>query len=176
MLEAIKNRRSVRFYKDEPVSDVDIAEVLKAGFCAPSSHNSKPWHVIVVKDQEIRDKLSKIHRWSKIIARVPVVLIVCVEKKGFDHFWIEDGAALMENMLIQASEMGLGTCWIGIRGLKSDEVDAEAVIREVCSLPENFGVVGITPIGYSSRYPGAHEPEIMEGRVHLDSFGNGFGA
>ena len=74
MLEAILNRRSVRFYRDTPVSDADVEEVLKAGFCAPTGHNERAWHVIVVRDQAVKDAISGLHQWYKILARVPVVL------------------------------------------------------------------------------------------------------
>ena len=171
MLEAIANRRSVRFYKQDSVSDEDIALVLKAGFCAPSAHGQSPWHAVVVKDQAARDTLAGIHDWTKIIARVGVVIVVCVDRSGFDHFWVEDGSAFMENMLIQAASMGLGTCWVGIHGLNKDGQDAEAIIRKLLGLPDHFGVVGITPLGYASRYPGPHEPKLPEGRVHYGHFG-----
>lgn len=167
MLEAIRNRRSVRFYKDTPVSDEDIAEVLKAGFCAPSAHGNAPWHAVVVKDQAVKDRIGAIHKWTKIVARAPVTIVACVDRAGFDHFWIEDGSAFMENMLLQATELGLGSCWIGLQGLHVDEHDAEAVVREACSLPETFGVIAMTPLGYAARYPGPHEPAIPEGRVRV---------
>lgn len=171
MLEAIKNRRSVRFYRDEPVSDELIEEVLKAGFCAPSSHASTPWHVVVVKDQQVKDELAGIHRWSRILARVPIVLVVCTDRRGFDHFWVEDGSAFMENILIQASELGLGTCWIGIQGLTDENGrNAEEIVRRACNLPDHMGVLGLTPIGYAARYPGPHEPKLLEGRVHYDRY------
>jgi len=168
MLEAIKNRRSVRFYRDEPVSDADLNEVLAAGFCAPSAHNQRAWHVVVVRDQAIKDKLAAIHPWSKMLSHVPVVLVVAVDKEScsLDHFWIEDGSAFMENMLVQAAELNLGTCWVGIRGLKSESDDAEQRVRSACGLPEHFGILGLTPIGRSARYPGPHEPKLPEDRVH----------
>lgn len=175
MLEAILKRRSVRFYKPDMVSDEEIAEVLKAGFCAPSAHNAAPWHAVVVKDQAAKETLAKIHRWSKIIARVPMVIVVCVDRTGWDHFWMENGSAFMENMQIQATEMGLGTCWIGVRGLKNEDTDAEEVVRKACNIPDHFGILGITPLGYIARYPGPHKPEIPEGRVHLNTFGNEWG-
>ncbi|MCL5103498.1 MAG: nitroreductase family protein [Armatimonadetes bacterium] len=171
MLNAIRNRRSVRFYKPDPVSDEDIAEVLNAGFCAPSAHGAAPWHAVVVKDQAALDTLASIHEWTRILSRVPVAIVVCVDRSGFDHFWVEDASAFMENMLIQASEMGLGTCWIGIRGIKVEDKDAEAIVRNTLNLPEHFGVLGITPLGNAARHPGPHKPSLPEGRVHYGSFG-----
>lgn len=163
MLEAIKNRRSVRFYRDTPVSDDDIAEVLKAGFCAPSGHAASAWHVVVVKDQAIKDKLAELHRWSKILARVPVVIVVCVDRDQAD-LWIEDGSTFMENMLIQATEMGLGTCWVMLRE------EEDGIIHEALGLPKHIGVVAGTPLGYSARYPGPHEPNLPDGRIHSNAF------
>lgn len=84
MLDAIKNRRSVRFYRDTRVSEQQLEEVLKAGFCAPSGHAAKAWHVVVVRDQQVIDKLSGIHKWSKFLARVGLILVVCVDKDKQD--------------------------------------------------------------------------------------------
>lgn len=163
MLEAIRNRRSVRFYRDTPVSDADIEEILKAGFCAPTGHNERAWHVIVVKDQAIKDAISGLHQWSKILARVPVVIVVCVDRTN-QELWIEDGSVFMENMLIQATEMGLGTCWVMTR-----EQDM-GVVHKALNLPEHIAVVASTPLGVPARHPGPHDPKLPEGRVHYDTF------
>lgn len=166
MLEAIRNRRSVRFYRDEPVSDEQIDEVLKAGFCAPSGHAAAGWHVVVVRDQGIKDSLSQLHQWSRILARVPVVIVVCVDRSE-TGLWVEDGSAFMENMLIQATDMGLGTCWVMLR-----EEDEQGLIHKALGLPANLAVVAGTPLGYPARHPGPHEPRLPEGRVHHDRYGD----
>ena len=158
MLPAIMNRRSVRFYTADPVSDADVEEVLKAGFCAPTGHAAAAWHVVVVRDQAVKDVLAGIHRWSKILARVPVVIIVCVDTSVAD-LWIEDGSAFMENMMIQATEMGLGTCWVAMRGRE------EETVRKALGVPDDFGILAAMALGYSARYPGPHEPTIPVGRV-----------
>ena len=163
MLEAIRNRRSVRFYRDTSVSDADIEEVLKAGFCAPSGHNERAWHVIVVKDQATKEAISGLHQWSKILARVPVVIVVCVDRTN-QNLWVEDGAAFMENMMIQATEMGLGTCWVMTR---EEEM---GTMHEALSLPQHIAVLAATPLGYPARHPGPHDPKLPDGRVHYDRF------
>lgn len=163
MLEAIRNRRSVRFYKDDPVSDADIEEVLKAGFCAPSGHAASAWHVVVVRDQAVKDALAEVHQWSKILARAPVVIVVCVDRSKTE-LWIEDGSAFMENMLIQATAMGLGTCWVMLRE------EEDGIIHKALNLPANLAVVAGTPLGVPARYPGPHDGAIPPGRVHRDRF------
>lgn len=163
MLEAIKNRRSVRAYKDDPVSDADIEEILRAGFCAPSGHAASAWHVVVVRDQAVKDAIAEVHQYSKILARAPVAIVVCVDRTEAD-LWIEDGSAFMENMLIQATEIGLGTCWVMLRETENE------IVHKALGLPANLAVLGATPLGYAARYPGAHEPKLPEGRVHYDRF------
>lgn len=170
MLEAILNRRSVRFYKSDPVSDEQIDEVLKAGFCAPSAHAAAPWHAVVVKDPEVKSALAGIHRWSRFIERAPVAIVACVERGETGHFWIEDGAVFMENMMIQATALGLGSCWIAIRGAVDGDKDAEAEARRICGLPDHFGVLAIMPLGYAARHPGPHDPSLPPGRVHCDRY------
>jgi nitroreductase len=173
MLDAILNRRSIRFFRSDPVSDADVEEVLKAGFCAPSAHGAAPWHVVVVKDPEVKARLAAVHRWARFIERAPVSIVVCVERGETGHFWIEDGAVFMENMMIQATSMGLGSCWISIRGVVDGDVDAEVEVRKVCGLPDHFGVAAIMPLGYAARHPCPHEPALPERRVHRDSYSQG---
>lgn len=173
VIEAILNRRSVRAYRDTPVSDEQVEEVLKAGFCAPSAHGDAPWHVVVVREQQAKQILASIHKWSRVVTRVPVALVVCVDTTaGMSHFWIEDASAFLENVLIQAASMGLGTCWIGIQGLKVENGDAEQIVREALGLPEHFRVLAMTPLGVPARHPGSHRADIPAGRVHYEAFGN----
>ena len=168
MLDAILKRRSIRFYRNEDITDAQVEEVLKAGFCAPSAHGTSPWHAIVIRDQEIKDELSTMHKWTKSIARVPVVIVVCVDDTALENFWVEDGSAFMQNMLIQATDLGLGTCWIGIKGLVSEDRSAENIVKKACKIPDNMRVLGITPLGVIGRYPGEHEPVLPVSRVHYD--------
>ncbi len=163
MLEAIRNRRSVRFYRDTPVSDADIDEILKAGFCAPTGHNERAWHVIVVRDQAVKNTIAGLHQWSKILARAPVVLVVCVDTTN-QELWVEDGSTFLENVMIQATEMGYGTCWVMTKEEKT------GILHDALNLPEHIAVVGATPVGTAARYPGPHDPKLPEGRVHRDRF------
>jgi len=145
------------------VSDADIEEVLKAGFCAPSGHNERAWHVIVVKDQAVKDQIARLHQWSKILARVPVVIVVCIDRTK-QELWLEDGSAFMENMMIQAAEMGLGTCWV------MTKEEGMGVVHKALNLPEHLAVVASTPLGIPARQPGPHDPKLPEGRVHYETF------
>ncbi len=172
MLEAIAKRRSVRTFRGDNITDEQVELVLKAGFCAPSAHGTSPWHAVVVREQAVRDTLSSIHQYAGLVARAPVVIVVCVDPAlGSEPFWIEDASAFMENMLIQATGMGLGTCWIAIKGtLSGDGKDVEQIVREVLQLPAAFHVLGMTPLGIPASRPSPRRGLIPKGRVHRNRF------
>jgi len=170
ILDAILDRRSIRFYRDTPVSNDLVEEILKAGFAAPTAHASARWHVVVVRDREIRERLSGLHKWSKFISRAPVALVVCCDISEFETFWVEDASAFLENALIQATQLGLGSCWVGVRGVLADGVDGERLVRQTCDIPETFGVLAVASIGYAARNPGPHDPTIPQGRVHRERY------
>lgn len=168
--KGIAQRRSIRFYRDQPVADELISEVVSAGFCAPCAHGIRACHVVVVKDQQRRDKMAGIHKWSRFVSRAPVALVVCADNTGVDHFWIEDASAVMQNILTQATELGLATCWIGIRGVCQDGNDAEAIVREACDIPDDVHILAITPLGYAARHPGPRDLAAPTDKVHNDSY------
>lgn len=171
MLEAISKRRSIRFFKDEVVPDNQITEIIKAGFYAPSGHANRKWHVVAVKDKEILEKLSNIHKYTKFMKKASFAVVVCVEQSDVDTFWLEDGSAFMENMLLQAADMDIGSCWIGIQGVFNDGIDATATIRELFSIPDNIYILGMSAFGYPARYPSNEwDMSMMPERIHIDEW------
>jgi nitroreductase len=170
-IEPIVKRRSVRFYTDREVPMASVYEILAAGFCAPSAHGRSPWHVVLVRDKEKLRTLSGIHKWTRHLARAPIALVICAERDSFDRYWVEDASAFMENVLIQAAAMGIGSCWIGLRQLVHEGVDAEALVRQTCLIPDSLGIVGITPVGYASREPETRVVQVPRERVHADCYG-----
>ncbi len=156
MLEAIRERYSCRSFKDEPVAEADLREVLSAGFCAPSGHNARPWHFVVVTDAAKRKELSEVHQWARMCAQAPMVLAVCADRAKAPDWWLDDSAAAIENMLIQAQDLGFGTCWIGIHAAKTpDGGSRQGYVRRVLGIPEEMTVVGLVALGH----PGAAGPE-----------------
>ena len=118
MNDVIKNileRRSIRKYKDKMVEEELIDEVLKAGTYAPTGMNRQSPIIIAITNKEVRDKLSKIN--AKILGTntdpfygAPVVLVVLAEKNYPTK--VCDGSTVMENMMLAAASLGLGTCWV----------------------------------------------------------------
>lgn len=170
-IEAIRHRRSIRAYRPDAVPSDIVNEVIAAGFLAPSAHGESPWHVIVVTDAGKRHRLAATHQWSRFVEQSPVVIAVCVDRNTSDTFWIEDGAAFMENLMLAACARGLGTCWIGIRGAVYEEVDSEETVRDVLNVPEHMGILAITPLGYPAEDKPPHDLKVPSGHVHRDRFG-----
>ena len=114
MLDAIKARRACRNFSNREVEDNKIKEIVEAGLLAPSGMNRQTPIIIVIKDKKVRDQLMELNR--KIMGRdldpfygAPVVLLVVAHKDGLPML---DGAATIENMLLEATNQGLASCWI----------------------------------------------------------------
>lgn len=142
--EAIRVRRSIRKYKGKRVEDEKLSRVLEAGRLAPSASNNQPWHFIVITEPEMRRKMKEAYD-SRWFYKAPVIIVMCVDPRiaavrDGENFWTVDGAIAMQNMVLQATEEGLGTCWIG--------AFHEAVVRKILDIPPYIRVLVMTPLGY----------------------------
>ena len=170
MLDAIRNRKSVRFFKNDSVDRAVIDDIVAAGFHAPSGHNNKGWHAIIVDDKEVLEELSKMHKWSKMIKNAPYLIVVCYDTSDLGTFWVEDSSAFMENMLIQATAYNLGSCWIGVHGLIVDDLIVEEKIRDTFDIPLGIEILGMCCIGYTAKeFNFSKELDIKE-RLHNNKF------
>ena len=148
MLDAIKQRRSVRQYKPDPVPEEALQEILEAAFSAPTASNVRPWHIIVVTDKAKRAALAQVHQYAGFSADAPVIMVVCGNEGEAEHWWIEDCCAATENAMIQAAALGLGTCWIGIRGSDERGYEREQMVRELLGIPDSIRVLCTFSLGY----------------------------
>lgn len=147
MLEVIKNRRSIRTYTQKNVEDEKVMEILKAGMQAPSSKNSSPWEFVVVDDKELLKELSKAHHKSKQIKDAQLCIVVTGNKERFlkPGKWIHDLGACTQNILLECTNQGLASCWIGVHP-KRKVIDK---VREILNLPVNLIPYSMVAIGYS---------------------------
>ena len=139
VMDAIKARNSVRSYTDEPVAKESLEKILEAGRLAPSAHNGQPWHFIVVTDADKKEELSK-GRWAKFLKEAPAVIVGCGNREKAPDWYAVDVTIAMENMVLAATSMGLGTCWIG-------SFDEEAV-KKLLKVPESMSVIAMLPVGH----------------------------
>ncbi|BAV92101.1 nitroreductase family protein [Candidatus Desulfovibrio trichonymphae] len=146
MFEAIFTRRSIRKYTTEPVSDEDVTLLLKAAMLAPSAHNCRPWHFVVVRDAAVRKSIAERHPYAKMAAEAPVVIVVCanLNEEKEPGFWVQDCSAATENIMLAARGKNLGTVWCGLHPMK----DRAKVIRETLNLPSNIMPLSIVVIGH----------------------------
>lgn len=160
VLKAIKNRRTIRRFKPNPIDEEMIQMILEAGRWAPSFSNLQPWKFIVIKDQGLKNALDKAARESVLhlgINEAPVVILVCVDRRIDPLHAIEAGAAATQNMTLAAYSLGLGAGWIGIWG-----TEAETSIQKILKLPETVRIVSLIPVGVPDESPQAYRKPLEE--------------
>jgi nitroreductase len=138
--EAIQSRRSVRAYEPKPIPDEVLLKILEAGRLAPSASNRQPWHFIVVKDLE-KKKILSAGRYAHFLVDTPVVVVGCGDAELSPRWYVIDVTIALQQMVLMATEEGIGTCWIG-------SFDEEPV-RTCLSIPERYKVVAMLAMGYS---------------------------
>lgn len=151
LFETIKKRRSVRAYKPDAVENDKLALVLEAARLAPTACNRQAFRVVVLETAACsREALARIYG-RPYFAGAPLLLAVCADTKscwtradGVGYGFV-DAAIVMDHMILTATALGLGTCWIGA-------FDAAAA-RELLALPEGFEPVAFTPLGYADDVP-----------------------
>ncbi|MGE4537471.1 MAG: nitroreductase family protein [Desulfovibrio sp.] len=118
LFEAIHTRRSIRAFTEAPVSEADMDAILRAAMAAPSAGNAQPWHFIILDDRATMDAIVAIHAHAAMIRQAPVAVVVAAELAqekypGFGY-WTLDCSAAVENMLLAARGLGIGSVWCGI--------------------------------------------------------------
>jgi nitroreductase len=123
LFAAIKERRSVREFTPEPVSEQELEKILEAGRWAPSGKNTQPWAFTLVKSKKRREALAALSRQGDLIKSVPVCLAILLDRtRGYDRDKDMQGiGACVENMFLAAHALGLGACWVGgVSGAKEE--------------------------------------------------------
>lgn len=186
ILEAIKTRRSIRNYKATPVDDITVELVLEAARWAPSWANTQCWRFIVVRDDDVRNKLAdtviavgdKPNRAANAIRNAPVLIVACAElgKSGYyareprkhvtdkGDWYMFDVALAMQNLTLEAYSLGLGTVHIGAFDAKG----AGAIL----AVPEGYSVVEMTPLGFPDESPETKPRKELSEIVFHDKFGH----
>jgi len=183
LMQAIKERRSVRKYKPDPASDEVISTVLEAARWAPSWANTQCWRFVVVRAPALKDKLAgtltsfspgRENRAAVAFRGAPVVIVVCAElgRSGYykgepatekGDWFMFDVALAMQNLTLAAHAIGLGTVHVGL-------FDAKEAAR-VLDVPEGIAVVEMTPLGYPDETPAATLRKDLDDIVFYDKYG-----
>src|SRR5450756_67743 len=169
-IEAVRKRRSIRRYEETDVSDEQLRELLEAARYAPSWANKQGWQLMVIRDAETRGKVAAVIEGNpagKAIAQAPVLLVVCMDpnasgvQKGKEYY-MADAGILMDHIMLEAAEMGLGTVFVGFYD--------EDGVREVLGVPDEYRIVAMTPLGYPAKMPGERQRNEIENMVHWDKW------
>jgi len=146
-IRAIMQRRSIRKYQPESISEDDLETILEAGRQAPSGGNSQPWHFVVVRGEELKRRLAEACSGQIWMADAGAIIAGLGKPSENEQGYAVDVAIAMENMIIAAAALGYGTCWIG--DFK------EAQVREVLRIPDDVPIVALTPVGRPAEEPDA---------------------
>ncbi len=151
VLEAIHTRRSIRAFTDAPVSEEDLDTILRAAMAAPSAGNSQPWHFVVVTDRAILDAIPDIHAHAAMVRQAPLAIAVAAELaqekyQGFGY-WTLDCSAAVENLLLAARAIGLGTVWCGIYP-RPERMEG---LSRLLSLPEGVKAHALVVVGHPAQ-------------------------
>jgi len=168
VFEAIQQRFSVRSYLDKPVEEEKLRRVLEAARLAPSAGNRQEWRFVVVRDAETRAALAEAANGQAFVGQAPVVIAACAV--GGQHVmscgqlsYPIDVAIALEHIALQATEEGLGTCWIG--AFKEEEV------KRILGIPDDVRVVELMPLGYPATGPQPKRRLSLEEIVKWEKWG-----
>ena len=163
LIESILTRRSIRRYDKRDIPEEVLAQILEAGRQAPSAVNKQPVHFIVVKDKEKKKGLSHF-MFNRFMNNVPAVMVGCADVNSFitGKWAIVDAAIAMQNMVIAAWILGIGSCWIGAFDEKK--------VKELLNIPDKWKVVALVTLGYPAEQPKKKNKKPTAELFSFDSF------
>ncbi|RJS80176.1 nitroreductase family protein [Candidatus Bathyarchaeota archaeon] len=171
VLEAIKNRRSIRAFKNEDISSETVEKLIDAARWAPSAGNIQPWEFIIVKNSEVKRRLAEAALNQKFVEKAPVVIVVCADEnrsfkgyglRGKSLYCIQDTAAAIQNIHLAACSLGLATCWVG--AFKEEDV------RKILDVPDGVRPVALVPVGYPAEKPSPPPRRPLSQIIHYEKF------
>ena len=168
-LNFIFNRRSIRKYENRQIPDEMFTDLFEAAMAAPSAVAKDPWHFLLIRDRETLDKMVKILPNGQMLRQAPAAVIVCCDinkaHRNEVSYMLQDLSAAVENILLAATALGLGSCWLGMHP-RNDRIDG---IRNIFSLPENIIPMCGIALGWPAEQPGPRT-RYNPDRVHLEKW------
>jgi nitroreductase len=137
VFEAIRTVLAVRSYRPDPIPHHVVLRILEAGRLTGSSMNRQPWHFVVVDDKATLQQVADLAQTGPYIAEAPLAIVVAAGKTTFG---VSDGSRAIQSMVLAAWEQGVGSNWVGFRGMEG--------IRGLLGLPEEYEILAVIPFGY----------------------------
>lgn len=173
MLNLFYKRRSIRMYKRVQVERESMERLEKAAMLAPTSKGLNASKAIIITDNEMMGKLSRVKaHGSHFLAGVPLAMVVMAEKNISDA-WIEDAAIMATFIMLEAEMLGLGSCWVQIRNRSDTEgKSSEDAVRKLLDIPDTTGVLCIIAMGYPAEtLPARTEDDLDNSRIMRGKYG-----
>jgi len=187
----IRERRSITVFKDKPVEEAAVLLILDAGRWAPSSNNSQPWEFVIVSekarknaiadlyieaynkrakkvDENTRKKIVEIMPYLEDELKVPPYLIIVCANPEKSKSYLIDTSATIENMLLMACELGLGTNWIDLTSTDFAEEFNLKKLKEYLFIPEKVIPIAIIPLGFPEETPPPPARRRIRDLIHKD--------
>ena len=160
--EAISKRASVREYQSKPLGKDLIEKLVDAGRRAPTARAVEPWEFIVVTDKKALGKLGGIANTGPFIKDAACCIAVyCKDTK----YYLEDGAAATENILLAAAGLGLGACWVA-----GDKKPYAGEVSKLLGVPVDLKLVSLIPVGWPKKEPTQAKNRTLKDVIHWEKF------
>ncbi|HEX3723460.1 MAG TPA: nitroreductase family protein [Nitrolancea sp.] len=143
VFDAVRTVLAVRGYQDKPVPQDVIKRVVEAGHLTASSQNGQPWHFIVVQERETLRKLGELATSGPYTADAAFAIVVLI---SHSRFGVSDGSRAIQSMMLTAWADGVGSNWVGFRGLDT--------VKPLLNIPDDMEILAIVPFGYPAKHVG----------------------
>ena len=161
LMEVIRTRRSVRKYQDKPIAKELLETIVDAGRLAATARNEQPWEFIVVTDPQLKAQVAAATDHGKFIAQAAALIAVfCKDCKYF----LEEGSAATQNILLAAHGLGIGSCWIA-----GDKKDYAPEVADILGVPAGFRLISLVALGYPAEQPQKAKRPLSE-VLHWERF------
>lgn len=170
--DLVQLRRSHRKFTDSELDGDDVKMIVRAGLMAPTSKGQRNWHFIIVDEKDTIEKLADAKDMGSQFMKGAPLAIVVIGNPQQNDCWVEDGSIAAISMQLQAEELGLGTCWVQMRGRGlSDGTSAGNIIRGILGMPDNYDVLCVLAVGHKAdeRKP-QNEERLKWENVHINKF------
>ena len=163
-LEAIKGRRSIRKYREEPIAEEQVMQILEAGRWAATKGNKQPWKFIILNDAQVCNDLANTLSTGKFLSEAPLGIAIVVKPDDPIHA-VQDGAAATQNMLLAAHALGLGACWISVY-----DMAWEGEAKQVLGIPEDERLLSVISVGHPAETP-QKEKKALDEVTFINKYG-----
>lgn len=153
--KVIKRRRSIRKFESDPVPEEIVRDILDCARLAPTANNVQPWIFGAVTDADLRKQISELTNYGKFIKDSPVCFAVFADSTT--KYFLEDGAAATENILLACTAHGIGSCWVA--GHKKPYAES---VRKLLNVPEPYTLIAMVAAGYSKQKPSPNKKSLEE--------------